>query len=107
MAGGVLCAVSALAQSAPELKISTASSNQLLLTVTNGTPTGIYQIYFSQSLGPNPYWYLLTNGVTGQLNFAVTPFTYTGFYKSASTTNSAPLVVLVTIEHPLNGSNVQ
>ena len=76
---------------APGLQIR-LGTNQLSLTVTNGTPGRNYEIYWSEFLDTNAlaftnnYWLLVTNGAANQTNFVLTmPNTWTGFYRAVNT----------------------
>lgn len=68
----------------PALKISILSSNQVLLQVTNGVNTELYEVYRRLDLVDPAYeWIFQTNGVAGQTNFTATLDEFTaGFFKA-------------------------
>jgi hypothetical protein len=100
--------ISAWAQSLPGLSIALSSSNQVVLTVTNGLPTGIYHIYFAQDVNASGLdWSLATNGTTGQTNFTFSMEDFDqGFFKAVNDTNFISPSLTVIIQGPANGSVV-
>jgi hypothetical protein len=134
-AGSAIAAIMALAAwrvwgTPPGLSIALTSTNTVALTVTNGTPSGTYEIWWSEFLDPNGSftngdWTLLEPGSTGQTNFGPYDITelWTGFFRAVGTNDvdgdaaldyqdSRPFdpsigILRVTIEAPANGSTVQ
>jgi len=104
----VYTCVSAWGQSAPGLSIAVTPTNQVSLTVTNGTINGQYQIYFTEFLDPESVnWVLLTNGVVAQSNFSANMGDYEqGFFKAVNNTNFIAPSITVIIQSPLNGATV-
>ena len=108
----------------PGLSIMLTPTNTVQLTVTNGSPTGMYDIYWQEFLDTTATWEWVATGTTGQTNFLVDiSETETGFFVAASgndfdgdgvpnTSDARPFdpaigILRVTIESPANGSNVQ
>jgi hypothetical protein len=114
---------------APGLTIALTGTNEVTLTVTNGAPTGIYEIWWTEFLDPtavftNGDWLLADSGTTGQTNFVFDlGETWTGFFRAVNTNDfdgdsilnyqdARPFdpsvgVLRVTIESPANGANVR
>src|ERR1019366_7463066 len=137
VAGSVIVTLTLLAAwqvwsqtSAPGLSIALTGTNEVTLTVTNGVPTGVYEIWWTEFLGSyalsltNGAWQPVYTGVTGQTNFVMDlGDTYTGFfralngndfdldgvpnYEDARPFDPSVGILRVTIESPANGSNVQ
>jgi hypothetical protein len=108
----VLCLLTAgilFGQTAPGLNIAIIPSNQVSLTITNGTSNGLYQIYFTQFLEDIPdSWTLFTNGTTGQTNFIASMEDFErGYFKAVNNTNFLPPAITVIIQSPANGSIIQ
>jgi hypothetical protein len=107
----------------PGLSIKMTAPDQVQLTVTNGTPTGVYCIYWREFLNSPPDWDWLAVGTAGQTNFLVDIETTTGFFQAFSTDDidgdfvpneqdarafdPSIGILTVTIESPANGSVVQ
>jgi len=104
----VYACLSAWGQTLPGLSIKVTPTNQVSLTVFNGTNTGKYQIYFTESLDPDSAeWLLLTNGTTGQTNFSADMGDLEqAFFKAVNNTNFVPPTITVIIQSPANGSVV-
>ncbi len=68
----------------PALKISLLSTNQVLLQITNGLSTELYEVYRRLDLVDPAYeWVFQTNGVAGQTNFTATFDEFVaGFFKA-------------------------
>ena len=111
LAAIVVATITALADPpAPGLSISMGASNQISVTITNGVTNANYQLYFTESLGPDADWLLFTNGFTGQTNFTISTVSLdldSAFFIAANNTNGTPFTLTITIEQPANGSNVQ
>ncbi len=128
--GVVLISRLAIAQTAPAIAIVTSGTNEVTLTVTNGFPTNIYEIYWTEFLDTssasftNGDWLLVYSGTVGQTNFVLDlSDTDTGFFRGLNGNdfdNDGALyfqdarpfdpsigLMRVTIESPSNGSNVQ
>src|SRR5580765_4525182 len=103
----------------PALKITPLGGGDMQLTVTNGSATNSYEIYFTPNFDPGYQWNVLIPGSTGQSNFTVSSlFTQSGFYKAlnindidgdgivswqdANDTNSAIGILSVIIDTPTN-----
>ena len=120
---------SARGQSAPALSVALTGTNEVTLTVTNGTSTAIYEIYWTEFLNANATaftngaWNLVYSGTTGQTNFVLDlGDTVTGFFRAVNGNDFDndgvlnnqdarpfdPLVGIlqVTIEIPANGAQV-
>jgi len=95
-------------QTAPGLRIAVASSNQVSLTVINGTTNGLYQIYFTEFLDPDePDWTLLANGTIGQTNFSADMQDFEhAYFKAVNNTNFVPPSITIIIQGPADGSVV-
>jgi len=95
-----------LGQSAtPGLGIALTSTNAVSLTVTNGSANGQYQIYWTEFLGPNPDWLLITNGSIGQTQFVASIGDLEmAFFKATANTNFVPPSLNVIILSPTNGA---
>jgi len=95
-------------QTAPGLKIAVSPTNEVLLTVTNGIPNGIYHIYFTPFLGDPDYeWTLLANGTAGQTNFTISMDDYDqAFFKAVNNSNFVATLITVSILAPANGSTI-
>ena len=97
--------VTVWAQSAPVLSIALSTNNQVSITITNGSSTGQYQLYWADSMSESPDWLLLTNGLTGQTNFQVDMSdTEEGYFQAAYNPAFTPPVINIIIQSPLNGS---
>lgn len=121
VAGFLSCAARGLAQSTPPvLTIVPTGTNQLLITITNGTSTVNYELWTTPVLGDSvdSPWTTVAAG-TGLTNFTVTIGPYpVGFYRAILDTNSIPLwkladpnnpsagVLNVWIDNPANGSTL-
>ena len=113
---------------APALSIRLTGPDQVSLVVTNGIPTGAYEIYFQDVLDGQPFtngtWLLVDTGIVGQTNFDFTlGDTDNGFFRAVNSTDfdmdgvpngsdARPFdpsigLMRVTIELPANGANVQ
>ena len=114
----------------PVLKITYTGTNTVALSITNGSPTGVYEIYWQEFLDPtngyltNGSWTLIDVGTTGQTSFG--PYDmgdlWTGFFRALSSNDfdsdgspdyndARPFdpsvgILNVTIESPVNGSVV-
>lgn len=98
----------ARSQTAAVLGISPATNNAVLVTVTNGVSNRQYQLYWTESLGPNADWLLLTNGSIGQTQFLVPMADWEETYFSASAiSNFVPPSLNVIILSPTNGMLLQ
>jgi len=117
------------AQTVPGLSIALTGTNQVTLVVTNGSPTNVYQIWWTEFLDANALvltngaWTVVAAGTTGQTNFVLTYVTDTGFFRAINGSDfdndgfpdwedARPFdpnvgILTVTIETPANGSNVQ
>jgi hypothetical protein len=115
-----------LAQQAPGLTISQTSSNQFQIKITNGNSSVNYELYRTLALGDPFYPFTFyTNGILGQTNFTIfmAASEFTGFFEAAigsdwdgdgipnyidaqpNSTNAGVLVI--TIDSPTSGANVQ
>jgi hypothetical protein len=115
---------------APALSIALTGTNEVTLTVTNGVPTGVYEIWWTEFLDAealsltNGAWEPLATGTTGQTNFVFdlgdtdtgffralngNDFDLDGFpnYADARPFDPSVGILTVTIESPANGANVQ
>lgn len=99
--------ISTWAATPPGLAIVSSGSNQVSLTITNGTNTAVYNIYFVERMKTNSTWSLITIGATGQTNFTNVYDTKTGFFAATVNTDSLPITLTVTIVSPSNGAVVQ
>src|SRR5258708_367762 len=92
-------------QSAPALSIAMTASNQVTLTITNGS-NGIYNYYYASSLNTNPNWILLTtNSAAGATTCVVNLGDMVqGFFRAVSSTNFVPPTLTVIIQSPTNGA---
>ena len=99
--------VSAWSTPAPGLAIVASGTNQVSLTVTNGTNTAVYNIYFIERFNTNSTWSLIMIGATGQTNFTNVYDTRNGFFKATVNTNTLPITLTVTIVSPSNGVMIQ
>lgn len=104
----IYACLSAWGQTLPGLGISLTGTNQVSLTVTNGTNNTQYQIYYIDSLDdPNYQWLLWTNGTTGQTNFTANlGDTQRGFFKAVNNPSFIPPVINIVIQSPTNGSTI-
>jgi len=95
-------------QIAPGLSIAVTPTNQVSLVVSNATPTGQYQIYFTEFLDSNSVnWVLLTNGGVGQSNFSASMGDLEQvFFKAVNNTNFITPSITVIIQSPFNGATV-
>jgi len=92
----------------PALSITLTNTNQLWLTVTNGTVNATYLIYSNRFLDTNFDWNVVTNGSAAQTSFILPQGKSSAvFYKARYNTNYFPFVLTVTIVSPSNGANVQ
>jgi hypothetical protein len=112
----------AVAQSIPQpvLAITSMTTNQLVITITNGVDNAAYDLLTTSALeNPNYPWQRLTNGLIGQTNFTVTIGPeMTSFYQVVLDVNTVPAweaadpnnpsagVLEVFIDSPINGSNL-
>jgi hypothetical protein len=126
----VLISRLAIGQTAPAIAIVTSGTNEVTLTVTNGFPTNIYEIYWTEFLDTssanftNGDWLLVYSGTVGQTNFVLDlGDTDTGFFRGLNgndfdndgvlnSQDARPFdgsigLMRVTIESPANGSTVQ
>jgi hypothetical protein len=110
----------ALAQSIPQpvLAITSVSSNQMTINITNGVSTGNYELYWTPVLANSAYpWTAAAIGYQGQTNFTVDIATFpTGFYQAVVDTNAIPLweaadpnnpgagILTITIDSPTNNA---
>lgn len=111
------------AKSAPVLKIATTGTNQLLLSITNGVSTTIYQVNLRRALDTSNPWIYLTNGTAGVTNFTLQIGNHNpGFFqvvegldwdldgtpdwKDAQPTNAGIGLLWVTIDSPANGETL-
>ena len=121
VAGISLFLATAWAQSIPQpvLAITARTTNQMVITVTNGVNYASYDLYTTPLLA-SPDWTVLTLGTPGQTNFPVLFGPYlTGFYlvgfdtnsvqpwDAANPTNPAAGVLAVFIDSPTNGASLQ
>jgi len=112
----------AMAQSTPPvLTISKTGTNQLLITITNGTGAGSYELWSTPVLNNVDYpWTAAAVGTNSQTNFTVNIGPYlTGFYRALVDTNAIPLweaadpnnpgagILTVFIDNPANGAVLQ
>lgn len=85
LAGLCLCAPGGRAQSsAPALQIGFIGANQLSVTITNGSSTGNYQVWWTPMLGSplDHPWQLAAAGTGGQTNFLINePAGQAGFFR--------------------------
>jgi hypothetical protein len=95
-------------QTLPGLSIVVSPTNQISLTVTNGSGGGQYQIYFTEFLDSESVdWTLFTNGTVGQTNFYANMGDFEqGFFKAVNNTNFIAPSINVIIQSPANGSLV-
>ena len=123
VAGFFICVTGILlAQTAPFLTVAPTGTNQLLITITNGSGATTYDLYTTPVLGdPVSYpWTAAVIGTNGQTNFTVStgPFS-TGFFKVVVDTNGVPIwqaadpnnpgagILAVFIDSPTNGAVLQ
>lgn len=108
---------------APGVTIARTSTNEYLISITNGITNAVYSVYSTLELGNAAYpWTLLTNGTPGVTNFSVSVgardladfFEVEGSFTNAIPTweladpNNPGLGVLtVTIVSPTNNSVIQ
>jgi hypothetical protein len=103
----------------PYLTIAPTGTNALLLTVYNDLGPTNYEIWTTPVL-INASWTMVTNGVSGQTNFAVNMGQFaTGFYCAILDTNNIPIweladpnnpnsgILTVFIDSPTNGAIIQ
>ena len=125
VASFLFCSWRAMAQSAPVLTIAPLGTNQFSITITNGSGTGNYELYWTPVLANPDYpWSLAAIGTTGQTNFMVSMGTYQiGFFEVIAGTdwdgdgvvnwqdanpNDPTIGILtVTIDSPATGSTLQ
>jgi hypothetical protein len=101
----VYACVSAWGQTAPVLTIVPTGTNAVSITITNGSASGLYQLYYRPFLTEDYPWVLFTNGTTGQTNFiANMGDTISGFFEAAYNTNFVPPSISVIILSPANGA---
>jgi hypothetical protein len=116
--------------SAPGLSIALTGTNQITLTVTNGVPGGLYEIWWTEFLDAealsltNGAWEPVCTNTPGQTNFVMDLGDFdTGFFRALNGNDfdldgvpnyedARPFdptigILKVTIESPANGSNVQ
>lgn len=109
----------------PAVKITASSNNVVTITVTNGVTNEIYEIYRRLSLHSNDLWSLMvTSSFVGQTNFTITNGArQMSFYKAesgndrdgdsvfnfqdADKDNANVGILTITIQSPLNGTNLQ
>ena len=114
----------------PVIRITLPSPNTVALSITNGSPTGVYEIYWQEFLDStngyltNGNWTLIESGTTGQTNFGPYDISelWSGFFRALNTIDfdadgspdyddARPFdpsvgILNVTIESPVNGSVV-
>ena len=124
--GFLLCfALSLLDVNAAPGLLATRSTNHLILiTVTNGTSTNVFEVYGRAGLEPEHAWSFITNGAMGQTNFLLPMYPgLIGFYRvgegdnwdgdaalnwqDADPTNPNIGLLTITIDSPANGSVLQ
>jgi hypothetical protein len=127
----VVAAWRVLSQStAPALSIAPTGTNEVALTVINGSATNLYEIWWTEFLDAdalfltNGTWIDVYDGTTGQTNFVLDlGDTVTGFFRAINGNDldndgipnwqdSRPWdpsvgILTETIETPANGSNVR
>ncbi len=114
---------------APALSAASSGTNEITLTVTNGSPTGLYEIWWTEFLNSdalnltNGGWQPIYTGTNGQTNFVLDLSDFdTGFFRAlngndfdldgipnnqdARPFDASVGILRVTIEAPANGSNV-
>ncbi len=65
-------------------------------------------IYKTEFISSSPKWTPVTNGLPGQSNFLISTEDFTSqFYEAQTNTNTVPFVLHLTVQAPINGSNVQ
>jgi len=105
----------------PVLSVALTGTNQLSITITNGTAES-YELWTTPVLGDtaNYPWTIAAVGTNSQTNFTVDigPY-YAGFYRVAVDTNTIPLweaadpnnpsagILAVFIDSPTNGAALQ
>jgi hypothetical protein len=127
IAAGVLCGSFNVAgggtNSAPVITIGATNTSQVFITVTNGVPGAIYELWWEPVLNsPDSQWSLFCTNMPGLTNFLVdcsgsdTGFfraaigqSYNGVwdYQLANPTNPSLGALSVTINTPGTGSVVQ
>lgn len=114
---------------APGLSAIPTGTNQIMITVTNGSPIGLYEIWWTEFLEPNALnltnglWQPVYTGTNGQTNFVLDLGDFdTSFFRAlngndfdldgipnsqdARPFDASTGILRVTIESPANGSNV-
>jgi hypothetical protein len=110
--GGALVIVTTLtawAQTAPVLTMAKTGTNTFSISITNGVPTNVYNLYRTpvlDNLTAYP-WKFVTNGTAGQTNFTVTSGAVaTEFYQVMVATNNTIGSFGMFIDSPVNGANL-
>jgi hypothetical protein len=117
----VATALTALAQTAPVLKIATAGTNQFAVTFTNASSGYNYEVWWTPVLGNTNYvWTMEPPGNPGQTNFLLENSGYPAvFFRGVLDIYSVPLwqqsnpnnppspILKVTIASPANGAVLQ
>ena len=123
---GILTALNAFADAPPAISITSLSSNQFSIIVTNGTTNTTYGLYWTPVINdPDNYpWTLLSVGSVGQTNWTVdggewsvsffriltgTDLDNDGIvnWQDANPTDPNVGILDVTISSPLNGAVLQ
>jgi hypothetical protein len=89
----MLLAASRVWSTPPVLKIVNTGTNTVALSITNGSPSGVYEIYWQEFLDStngyltNGNWTLIESGATGQTNFGPYDISelWTGFFRALNT----------------------
>jgi len=118
--GALALAITALAQTAPVLKIAPSGTNQYSVTITNAIGTADYDLLWIPVLANTNYlWTYAAIGVPGGTNFILDANPYPAtFFRAILDTNTPPLweqsdpqnppspLLKVTILNPANGANL-
>lgn len=108
---------------APVLKLSIGSTNQVILSITNGQNSVQYQVNMRRAWDAENPWVYLTNGAIGVTNFTLTMGNFSpGFYQvvegldwdldgvpdfqDAEPTSANVGLLWVTIDSPANGETL-
>jgi hypothetical protein len=109
----------------PIIKITALGSNQFSVAITNGVTNGIYELQWRETLSDTNYlWKFLDSGTMGQTNFTFSGGQLPVYFFRASVGNDVDAdgvvswidandgnasirALTITIDNPVNGSNIQ
>jgi hypothetical protein len=94
-----------LADPPPVLTIAPLGTNQFQITITNGTSSGNYELWWTPVLADPDYpWTAAAVGTPGQTNFTLNMTVFqTGFFRALLDTNAIPLWELADPNNPGSG----